>query len=135
MGFGVFEAADVDEVKDVEGCDGVDGLHVHESSDEESEEVAVLSGSFEGFVELFVGGLEEGAVDVASGAGFFDDEDEWECEEDEESGGGQERGLVSLGVDDGSHDEECGDESDVAGSDADAGDDAALAFGADVDDE
>ena len=81
------EAADVDEVDDVEGCDGVDGFHVHEASDEESEEVAVLSGSFEGFVELFVGGLEEGAVDLSSGAGFFDDEDEWECEEDEESGG------------------------------------------------
>ena len=60
MGLGVFESADVDEVEDVEGCDGVDGLHVHEASDEESEEVAVLSGSFEGLVELFVGGLEEG---------------------------------------------------------------------------
>ena len=43
--------------------------------------------------------------------------------------------MVSLGVDDWSHDEECGDESDVTGSDADAGDDAALAFVADVDDE
>ena len=44
--------------------------------------------------------------------------------------------LGFLGrFDDGSHDEECGDESDVTGADADAGYDAALAFGADVDDE
>ena len=48
----------------------------------------MLSGSFEGFVELFVGGLEEGAVDAAAGSGVPDDEEEWECEEDEESGGG-----------------------------------------------
>ena len=95
----------------------------------------MLSGSFEGLVELFVGGLEEGFVDVSSGAGFFDDEDQGECEEDEESSGGQEGGFVPLGVDDGTHDEECGDESDVSGSDTDAGDDATLFFVADVDDE
>ena len=34
-----------------------------------------MSGSLEGFEELFVGGLKEGFVDVAAGAGFFDDED------------------------------------------------------------
>ena len=43
--------------------------------------------------------------------------------------------MVALVFDNGPHDEECGDESDVSGSDADAGDDAALAFVADVDDE
>ena len=74
MGFGVFEAADVDEVKDVEGYDGVDGFHVHEASDEESEEVAVLSSAVEGFVELLVGVLEESFVDAASFAGVSDDQ-------------------------------------------------------------
>ena len=35
----------------------------------------MVSGSFEGLVKLFIGGLEERFVDVAAGSGFFDDED------------------------------------------------------------
>ena len=43
----------------------------------------MLSGSFEGLVKLFIGGLEEGFVDVSAGAGFFNDQDQGQCEEDE----------------------------------------------------